>query len=105
MTTTITAEHAGDLYDSEDGEIVGPWTKVGSQHVRQSRWHNIHWLVVRNAAGEHWGLLYHIGLTEYQENELPWEEYGDGPFELTRLYPHEVTRVEYRKTPAEGDPS
>ncbi|MFI1195496.1 hypothetical protein ACH4T9_19875 [Micromonospora sp. NPDC020750] len=101
--TTIEPDHAEQLHeDGGAGATAGPWTWAGTQHVRQSRWHDIYWLVVRNEAGEHWGLSYRVGLTENQEHELPWEG-ADGPLTLTRLHAHEVVRVEYRTTPpAEG---
>lgn len=102
MTATITAQDAADLYDCDDGATAGPWTRAGTQHIRQSRWHDMYYLVVRDEAGQHWGLVYGDGLTEYQDNEWPWE-YSDDPLPLTRLYPHEVIKVEFRCQPATVD--
>ncbi|MFI6819754.1 hypothetical protein ACIBJE_02230 [Micromonospora sp. NPDC050187] len=101
---TIEPDHAAELHeDGEPGATAGPWTLAGTQHIRQSRWHDIYWLVVRDEAGEHWGLEYREGLTESQESERPWDD-AEEPLALTRLYPHEVTRVEYRTTPPDGTP-
>ncbi len=101
---TIDPQHAADLYDLEQlandtpGEF-GPWAYVGTQHVRNTRWEEVHWLVVREAhTGDLYGPEYRIGLTEDQSNDLPWDD-GDDPLPLTRLYAHEVTRVEYSTKP------
>ena len=99
--TTIDPQHAADLYDSDDGELVGPWTRIGEQHVRTSRWMEHYWLVLSDENGQHWGVPYELGLTESQDNDFPWEE-TDEPLALTRLYPHEVTRIEYHTEPAEA---
>lgn len=114
---SMSAANAADLYADglgNDGNEAGDWTLVGNveardNYSRQSRWHDRYWLVVRNATGETFGLEYGIGLTENQEDDLPWERgYGgaaavDKVLPLTRLYPHTVTRVEYRTSPAEVD--
>lgn len=106
---TIATDDAEELYEAingDDGQLLGdegatagPWTVLGSSQTDQGRWHDRYWLVLADQAGDTWGLRYGIGLTENQEDDLPWEDH-DGPLQLTRLYPHEVTRVEYRTTPA-----
>jgi hypothetical protein len=108
---TIDPQHAADLYellDSEHGatydhqddtNTAHEWILRGSTPARTSRWHKIYWLVLENEAGEFWGLLYGTGLTESHEDDLPWEE-TEQLLPLTRLYPHTVTRTEYRKVPA-----
>lgn len=102
MSRYILGEHAGELYElGEVGATAGPWTYVGRQHIRTRRWSDQYYLVVRDAEGEHWGLVFDEGLTESQENDLPWDDDG-GELSLTRLYPHEVVRVEYRTTPPKG---
>lgn len=102
---TIEPDHAAGLYEAGDpGATAGPWTLAGTQHVRQSRWHDVYRLVVRDEAGDHWGLMYRVGLTEYQDHELPWED-ATAPLELVRLYPHEVKVIEYRTTPPAGQPA
>jgi hypothetical protein len=105
----MSAATAAELYadgEGADGETAGGWTLVGdieshAHYSRQSRWHDRYWLVARNAEGETFGLEYGIGLTENQEDDLPWDRVpGDRERQLTRLYPHTVTRVEYHTTPA-----
>lgn len=100
---TISASDAAELYEA--GGTAGPWTIVGatdSHYSRQSRWHNRYWLVVRDGNGNDWGIEYGIGLTENQEHDLPWDDVPDDrQLPLVRLYPQEVTTVEYRTRPAE----
>lgn len=103
MSRTILAEHAAELHEiDEPGTTAGPWTHVGRQHVRTSRWHEYYYLVVRDETGGHWGVLFGEGLTESQEHNLPWEDDESAELPLTRLYPHEVIRVEYRTKPTGG---
>lgn len=109
MSARISASEAEELYADGEGEhndVVGGWTLVGAaldhQH-RQSRWHQRYWLMVRNARGEIYGLDFGMGLTEYQEHDLPWRDRpADHGLSATRLYPHTITRVEYRTTPQDG---
>jgi hypothetical protein len=109
VSKRITAGEAEELYadgEGEHGDVVGDWTLVGGaldHEHRQSRWHQRQWLIVRNRAGEFYGLDFGVGLTEDQEDEFPWRDRPtDHGLSMTRLYPHEVTRVEYRSTPAEA---
>lgn len=110
---TISAEHATDLYELLDGDngiidddpvqddttTMHEWVVLGSAPSRTSRWHERYWLVLRNIDDEVWGIEYGIGLTENQEDDLPWED-GPDELKLTRLYPHVVTTTEYRTSPA-----
>jgi len=107
---TIRAAAAEELYcdgEGADGDTIDGWTLVGDAQEhdeRQSRWHQRYWLVVRDHEGATWGLSYGLGLTEYQENDFPWDSYSasatpDTELPLTRLYPHTITRVEYRTKP------
>lgn len=101
---TIRPEETAELYELADGETRYGWTRVGTDdkhYSRQSRWHNRYWLVLRDDTGDTWGLEYGIGLTEDQENDLPWEGRSK-PVPLHRLYPHTVTRVEYREDAPEA---
>jgi hypothetical protein len=103
-TAVMDPEHADELHEAIYGDTavtVGPWTFVGKQWIRESRWHNWYWLIVRDEDGQHWGLEYGDGLTESQENEWPWDD-ADGDLKLAPLYPHQVTKTEYRQTPAEA---
>ncbi len=118
MTKTIPAGTAEELYEllNDHGHVdpnvradettsVDGWTLIGSQATGSGRWHADYLLIVRDDMGATWGLPYGIGLTEEQENELPWREtwqQTDGGCRLVRVYPHEVTRVEYRHQPAPG---
>lgn len=110
MTTkTIDPQHAADLYellDYEHGKVddsrvdetntVDSWVLYGSTPIRTSRWHERYWLVIADrGSGETYGIEYGIGLTECQENELPWEG-REEPLPLTRLRPHTVTTTVYR---------
>lgn len=101
---TITADDADVLFNSVNGTEHNGWTRVDEQHRRTSRWENHYWLVLRDSDDLLWGLPYTEGLTEVQETVWPWDEPGDPdrPLELTRLYPHPVTTIEYRDSPSEG---
>lgn len=106
---TITALDAASLYsdmEGRPGDTAGPWTLVidteDAPHSRTSRWHEKYWLVVRDEQGETYGLEYGIGLTENQEDSLPWEGVPDDrDLPLTRLYAHTVTTTVYRHEPAQ----
>lgn len=96
MTTqTIDPQHAADLADGDDGDRSGPWTRIAVQ-ARRSR----SYLVLRHADQTLWGLAFNNNATR-----KPWDTELDEPLPLVRLYPHEVTRVEYRTTPAEPSPA
>jgi hypothetical protein len=104
----LTAAQAVELYcdgEGEHGDVEGDWTLVGGSHDhphRQSRWHQRYWLIAHNEQGEHYGIDFGLGLTEYQEHDFPWEDVPDDRnMALTRLYPHTITRTEYRTKPAE----
>jgi hypothetical protein len=104
---SIDPGHAAELHQAgKQGATVGPWTLADIQRIDRTRWHDVYRLVVRDEAGDHWGLTYRLGLTEYQEHDLPWAD-TEEPLTLTRLYPDEVIRVVYRTTPPArgGEPS
>ncbi|MCX5066937.1 hypothetical protein OOJ91_13880 [Micromonospora lupini] len=98
--TTISPENAEELYESEDGETVGPWTRVTQIAHEARRWMQGYSLILRDEAGALWALDYDLGLTEEQPHELPWEN-GEA-VGLTRVYAHEVVQVEYRPVPPKG---
>lgn len=98
QAAAIHPDHAAEMYDCSNGATAGPWTRVGRQHIRTSRWMEIYYLVVADEEGRYWGIRFDEGLTEEQENELPWDK-AETPLPLTRLYPHKVTTTEYRTTP------
>jgi hypothetical protein len=108
----ILAEHASNLYDLLDGDhgtvddntplddhhVEHDWVVLGSSPSRTSRWHEKYWLVLRNAADEVYGIEYGVGLTENQEDDLPWD--GSLQYlELTPLHRREVMTVTYDNTP------
>lgn len=100
-TFFISAYDAQMLAHTDPSMASGPWTYVAEQDEGSSRWRSHHTLVVRHEDGSYWGLHYAMGLTEYQDHELPWEGVDDDKQLLvTRLYPHEVRTVEYRRTEA-----
>ena len=108
--TTISAEHAKDLFHLYDDHAPLPedeqdhahgWTVLGSSPSgRDGRWHERYWMLLRNEAGETYGVEYGVGLTEDQEDDYPWS-WGTSDIPLLRLYPHTVTTVKYRTKPAE----
>jgi hypothetical protein len=93
---TIIAGVAEELYEIEDGEGYDGWVRVYDQYIYNDRWHHNYWLVLQRA-GDHdayWGLFYQIGLTEYQEDKLPWHGHSrDAVLKLERLY--QFTSIEY----------
>jgi hypothetical protein len=102
-TRTIEPNDAEDLMWDWSAGGTGGWTKVGTQHISEHRWHDRHWLVLRRRDdGTYWGLMYEQGKTEMQETQWPWDK-AAGPLKLTRLYPHKVTRVEYREDAPKED--
>lgn len=111
MSATITAAQAVELYadgEGESGDTSGNWTLAvdveDAPHSRTSRWHEKYWLVVRNADGATYGIEYGVGLTENQEDDLPWARGSDDrELSLTRLYPHTVTKVVYSTKPERGE--
>lgn len=93
--TAATAEHLCDCV--RDGGVCDGWTRIdGGAPNRTTRWHERYWLVLRDRAGDLWGLDYGVGLTEYQEDDLPWEGAADDkPLPLVRLTAREVTTTVY----------
>lgn len=95
--TAIPAEVAAELYEATDGMRVGEWTRVADQRVGSGRWTEQHWLVLTRGDG-FFGLSFARGLTESQENELPWApSWGTTPTEviLTPLVAVPVTTTKY----------
>lgn len=105
-TRIVSPKEARALHDmlthADDGEQYFGWTRLAKQNTDTTRWHAWYRLVLRDPAGDVWGLAFGEGLTENQEDELPWER-GEEPVKLVRLYPHTVTRVEWRDKPAGGE--
>jgi hypothetical protein len=103
-TAYIDPELAEDLYESDDGDKIAGWTRITDRRDGNRRWMEDHTLIITDPEGLAWGLHYQVGLTEDQEDELPWRGTGDEPLALIRLYPHTVTRTVYRTAPQEETP-
>ncbi len=100
--TTIDAAAAEMLAFAKDGTTENGWTKVTREQDEHSRWHRNYTLVLKDTAERFWGLLYSVGATEEQENEMPWVGLSDDEqIDLIRLYPHTVTTTVYKTKPAE----
>lgn len=99
---TLPPSIAAELYESEDGErdASGAWARIAKQHIRTGRWFEQYYLVVSEEPDVFWGVDFNEGLTEEQENDLPWQM-GMDAVPLVRLYPREVISTEYRTKPAE----
>jgi hypothetical protein len=105
--TEIKAKDAQGLFESKNGAVSGPWTRVGTQHMRTARWMDVYWLVVRDNTSLY-GVEYQEPLTENQESEYPWYGAdGDTLLPLTPLYARQVTRTEYDDSipPAISEPA
>lgn len=99
---TITADQAEEILEAsygDPGDEAGDFTYITTKKAGARRWAQSVTIVVSDTAGAHWGLTYDEGLTEEQPNEYPWRD--GGTCELTRLYPHTITRTEYRTKLAE----
>lgn len=97
--TTIDPQHADELvYEADNGDTVGPWTRVAMEEGENRRWMQSRAIILTDADGAFWSLDYDHGLTEEQPDELPWRD-PRGPVELTRVYPHVVTSTTYSTAP------
>jgi hypothetical protein len=95
----IDSDTLAELFEYDDGEKSGDWARVAVQHIDTARWYEHYYLVITDEPDVFWGAHYSEGLTENQDNDYPWEDRDS--VSLVRLYPHEVTRMEYRSKPAE----
>jgi hypothetical protein len=106
FTESIPSTVAEELYEVGDADQAGDWTRVTDVEGDSGRWEQHHTLVIRHKDGQHYGIRYSIGLTEYQDSTFPWKGDGWNPapesVPVFRLYPHEVTRIEYRTTAPGG---
>lgn len=86
------------LHDEEAGDVCGDWSLVADQSQGSGRWQENRMLVLlHEPTGTYWGVRYAVGLTEYQDHDLPWKEHYS--FDAVRLYPHQVITTEYRMRP------
>lgn len=101
---TITADQADEILDlsyGAPGEKADDLTYVTTMEGDQRRWMQGITIVMSDPDGAFWGLDYDRGLTENQDSHYPWQGSWGGErkdVELTRLYPHTITTVEYRTT-------
>jgi hypothetical protein len=99
---TITADQAEEILEAsygDPGDEAGDFTYVTTTAAAPRRWAQGITIVVSDSEGEFWGLSYDRGLTEEQPNEYPWRD--GGSCELTRMYPHTITKTVYRTKPQE----
>ncbi|MEV1245169.1 hypothetical protein [Nonomuraea sp. NPDC049750] len=68
----LAAELARDLASGDPGYTEDGWTVVANEHIEKQRWEPLHWLVIRNDAGQHFADTYRKGLTESQDTR-PYE--------------------------------
>lgn len=95
---TITAESGRDLLRANPGEQANDYYfKVTEQVDGSGRWTEHRTVVFRQLfnLNDYWAFDYEVGLTEYQENEYPWEH--SDKVECYRVEPHVVITIEYRK--------
>lgn len=64
---TLTVELARELAYSDSGDTIDGWTVVAKEYLESRRWESLHWLVIRNEAGQHFADTYRLGLTERQD--------------------------------------
>lgn len=104
-TLTIPAWVAEELFETEeavhDEEADLHYGFAVIQKGENRRW-NQRCQLVFTFNGRHWAIDYELGLTENQSNEFPWAKSiwgGDepGPVKAYRVYPHEVTTIDYRR--------
>ncbi len=90
----LTADEAANLY--EGPPLLGDWERLEMYEHGASRWHSLHWLVLRHMPTDTtWGLPYGYGLSERQEHDLPWEEHEDVTPFLVPLASRQIMRTEY----------
>lgn len=94
---TIAACIAAELYNINVNELARGFTKIKDQFVTTSRWHEHREIIFYHAEYETFHAIpYRLGLTEYQDDELPWvgvEDYA--PIACPKVIPRERMYVEY----------
>jgi hypothetical protein len=84
----------GQCYHEYNG-----WGFVTAQLGDRHRWHQRYLLVVCDPAQRTWGIPYGVGLTEDQENELPWE--NSQVVQLIPVTSREVTTLYWETMPCQ----
>lgn len=96
----ITREALERLNDDEDpSTTIEGWRYAGRQPIRTARWHKYYYLVLQHEDGTFWGISYAIGLTEYQNHILPWNEDEDQELKLIRMYPRQIVETVFDTAP------
>lgn len=101
---TIAPADAEALYEMDNGETEGEWTRVTEQQIGSRRWQTDHYLVV-SKGDDFFGVPFSLGLTENQEHDFPWRagmwaNEEPGPIKLVPLIPVQVTTTTYQKAKA-----
>lgn len=92
-TRPVAADDARDFAFGEFDEEV--WREVEEEMYDQNRWQTHYRRVYHDATDDtYWEFFYSLGSTEMQEDERDFDDH------MTRVYPHEVVRTEYRRYPA-----
>lgn len=77
LPASLVEELAEDMYSSEPGEWITSADGVDWRYVAQERQGSRRWmedwiLVIERADDTFWAIDYSVGLTENQDNEIPW---------------------------------
>jgi hypothetical protein len=86
-TKTIDAGTAAELFDSDDGERCGEWTRLADQLIDTGRWRDRRWLVVSKGEGC-FGIRYEEGL-------YPWDDRDVDELKLTPLVGVPISQTKY----------
>ena len=100
-TIPVDRELAQEFAWSFKGANIDGFTVVHNERVGSRRWVSVHELVIqKTGTDEFYETSYERGLTESQD-QAPFEYDGD-VIQFHRVYPHEVTTIEYRDFPPGG---
>ena len=94
----LPADLARELAYGDPGDSCEGWTVVVNDYIDKRRWESVHWLVIRNEAGEHFADTYSRGLTEYQDSG-PYEYETAATF--TPVVPHVKVTTEWKAAQAQ----
>lgn len=95
----ISGEDAESLTDIDIGKTVGQYQKVDEVHLEIGRWSQYR-RVVFEYDGTLYAFDYALGLTEMQENDYPWFDWGGRDYndvEVFRVSIYAKTVFEYPK--------
>lgn len=95
----LPAALARELAYEDAGSTIDGWTVVANEYIEKQRWESLHWLVIRNEAGEHFADTYRKGLTESQDTG-PYENETKAKF--TPVVPTVKVSTEWKAAPKGG---